>query len=128
MCHDDILKSINRYPGFPIAYLSISYKNPINNIWGIDVNTNNVLSYKGALFDCRKRGLSATVQSGVSQLNNWLSTLGAGKSASTVASPQSSIVSTAGNTLQISASVVAALETMWPLLALRSSSNDRKAR
>lgn len=56
---DDILKSINSYPGVPIAYLSMSDKNPINKVWGIDVNGVNVLSYKNSVLDYRRRDLLA---------------------------------------------------------------------
>jgi hypothetical protein len=52
---DDVLKSINSYPGIPIAYLSMSEKNPINKIWGVDVNGINFLSYKGAVLNYRRR-------------------------------------------------------------------------
>lgn len=54
-----LLEMINEYSGRPVAYLFIYENNPMRQIWGIDVNGIEALSYQGSILDYKIRDSQA---------------------------------------------------------------------
>lgn len=50
-----VMDLINEYSGRPVAYLLIYKNNPMRQIWGIDVNGIEMLSYHGSILAYKSR-------------------------------------------------------------------------